>query len=426
MSDPIPFRRPMPSAGIHDELHAADPAWTTYWPQRWAQGGHRGGRRGGPRARPHRPADARAARAASRSASTATPGSSRCATRRAASARPRPRSTWAPRSRSTAARCCSSTSTRRASLSVGLGLNPHDMELSIYNLLMQRDVTIDEVIVPTSVPGMDLLPVQHRPLRCRGAAGARGRPRADPASGCCSRRSRDYDVILIDCQPSLGLLTVNALTASDGVIVPLECEYFALRGVALLKTTIDKVSERLNPKLRDRRRARHHVRRPHAARPRGHGAARPGVGRHRLPHRDPAHREVLRLHRRRRADHDLRVDSARGRVATASSPRRCWPGVSTSERAGGRRPVPADSRPGPHSHPVRCPRRESALDGSRTSARAPSGRVRHDEKMTVYVTADELLDIEHARLAAAACTASPSTAAGWSARPSRWPWPTST
>jgi len=59
----------------------------------------------------------------------------------------------------------------------------------------------------------------------------------------------DYDVILIDCQPSLGLLTVNALTAAHGVIVPLECEYFALRGVALLKTTIDKVRERLNPKL---------------------------------------------------------------------------------------------------------------------------------------------------------------------------------
>ena len=59
----------------------------------------------------------------------------------------------------------------------------------------------------------------------------------------------EYDVILIDCQPSLGLLTVNALTASQGVIVPLECEYFALRGVALLKTTIDKVRERLNPQL---------------------------------------------------------------------------------------------------------------------------------------------------------------------------------
>ena len=68
-------------------------------------------------------------------------------------------------------------------------------------------------------------------------------------AGARRRRIEKYDVILIDCQPSLGLLTVNALTASDGVIVPLECEYFALRGVALLKTTIDKVRERLNPKL---------------------------------------------------------------------------------------------------------------------------------------------------------------------------------
>jgi len=60
----------------------------------------------------------------------------------------------------------------------------------------------------------------------------------------------DYDVILVDCQPSLGLLTINALTAADGVIIPSECEFFALRGVALLKTTIDKVQERLNPRLK--------------------------------------------------------------------------------------------------------------------------------------------------------------------------------
>src|SRR5699024_11766702 len=59
----------------------------------------------------------------------------------------------------------------------------------------------------------------------------------------------DYDAILIDCQPSLGLLTINALTASHGVIVPLETEFFALRGVALLVETIDKVRSRLNPKL---------------------------------------------------------------------------------------------------------------------------------------------------------------------------------
>jgi chromosome partitioning protein len=59
----------------------------------------------------------------------------------------------------------------------------------------------------------------------------------------------DYDVVLIDCQPSLGLLTINALTAAHGVIIPLECEFFSLRGVALLIQTIDKVKERLNPQL---------------------------------------------------------------------------------------------------------------------------------------------------------------------------------
>jgi chromosome partitioning protein len=60
----------------------------------------------------------------------------------------------------------------------------------------------------------------------------------------------DYDIVLIDCQPSLGLLTLNALTASTEVIIPMETEYFALRGVALLKDTIDKVVSRLNPQLR--------------------------------------------------------------------------------------------------------------------------------------------------------------------------------
>ena len=58
--------------------------------------------------------------------------------------------------------------------------------------------------------------------------------------------SSDYDVILIDCQPSLGLLAINALTVAHGVLIPLECEFFSLRGVALLLDTIDKVRERLN------------------------------------------------------------------------------------------------------------------------------------------------------------------------------------
>ena len=136
----------------------------------------------------------------------------------------------------------------QGSLSVGLGLNPHDMELSIYNLLMQRDVSIDDVIVPTNVAGMDLLP-SNIDLSAAEVQLVHEVAREQSLQRVLQPAISQYDVILIDCQPSLGLLTVNALTASDGVIVPLECEYFALRGVALLKTTIDKVTERLNPKL---------------------------------------------------------------------------------------------------------------------------------------------------------------------------------
>ena len=136
----------------------------------------------------------------------------------------------------------------QGSLSVGLGLNPHQMELSIYNLLMQRDVDIDEVVVPTGVPGLDLLP-SNIDLSAAEVQLVHEVAREQTLQRVLAPALEKYDIILIDCQPSLGLLTVNALTASDGVIVPLECEYFALRGVALLKTTIDKVKERLNPRL---------------------------------------------------------------------------------------------------------------------------------------------------------------------------------
>ncbi|WP_225579718.1 ParA family protein [Nocardioides donggukensis] len=136
----------------------------------------------------------------------------------------------------------------QGSLSVGLGLNPHEMDLSIYNLLMERDVDFQEVVVPSGVPGMDLLP-SNIDLSAAEVQLVHEVAREQTLARVLAPALATYDVILIDCQPSLGLLTVNALTASDGVIVPLECEYFALRGVALLKTTIDKVQERLNPKL---------------------------------------------------------------------------------------------------------------------------------------------------------------------------------
>ena len=136
----------------------------------------------------------------------------------------------------------------QGSLSVGLGLNPHEMDLSVYNLLMERDVTLDDVVVPSGVPGMDLLP-SNIDLSAAEVQLVHEVAREQTLQRVLAPALEQYDVVLIDCQPSLGLLTVNALTAAHGVLVPLECEYFALRGVALLKTTIDKVRERLNPGL---------------------------------------------------------------------------------------------------------------------------------------------------------------------------------
>jgi chromosome partitioning protein len=136
----------------------------------------------------------------------------------------------------------------QGSLSVGLGLNPHTMERTVYNLLMHGDISLHDVVVPTHVEGVDLLP-SNIDLSAAEVQLVHEVAREQTLQRVLQDAINDYDVILIDCQPSLGLLTVNALTAADGVIVPLECEYFALRGVALLKNTIDKVRERLNPRL---------------------------------------------------------------------------------------------------------------------------------------------------------------------------------
>lgn len=136
----------------------------------------------------------------------------------------------------------------QGSLSVGLGLNPHEMELTVYNLLMDPETDLHDVVVPSGVAGMDLLP-SNIDLSAAEVQLVHEVAREQTLQRVLAPAVEEYDVVLIDCQPSLGLLTVNALTASDGVIVPLECEYFALRGVALLKTTIDKVKQRLNPKL---------------------------------------------------------------------------------------------------------------------------------------------------------------------------------
>jgi chromosome partitioning protein len=136
----------------------------------------------------------------------------------------------------------------QGALGVGLGVNPLQLDRTVYNLLMQEDVTVDDVMLKTNVPGMDLLP-SNIDLSAAEVQLVNEVAREQTLVRALSPVLDDYDVILLDCQPSLGLLTVNALTAADGVIIPLECEFFALRGVALLIQTIEKIQERLNPRL---------------------------------------------------------------------------------------------------------------------------------------------------------------------------------
>jgi chromosome partitioning protein len=136
----------------------------------------------------------------------------------------------------------------QGALSVGLGIQPHELDSTVYNLLMERGTSPAEVVVKTSVAGMELLP-SNIDLSGAEVQLVHEVGREFVLGGVLETLVPDYDVVLIDCQPSLGLLTVNALACSDGIIVPLECEYFAMRGVALLTETVDKVSRRINPRL---------------------------------------------------------------------------------------------------------------------------------------------------------------------------------
>ncbi|MDF2444651.1 MAG: chromosome partitioning protein [Subtercola sp.] len=136
----------------------------------------------------------------------------------------------------------------QGALSAGLGVDTHD-SLTIYDLLLGTEKDPRKVIRSTSVPNFDIIPA-NIDLSAAEVHLISEVARETILARVLRRVSDDYDVILIDCQPSLGLLTVNALTASHGVLIPLECEFFALRGVALLVETIEKVKDRLNPAIK--------------------------------------------------------------------------------------------------------------------------------------------------------------------------------
>jgi chromosome partitioning protein len=137
----------------------------------------------------------------------------------------------------------------QGALSVGLGINPMTVDLTVYNLLLDRDVEPDQAILKTQIPDLEIMP-SNIDLSAAEIVLVSEVAREQALKRALNKVRNRYDYILIDCPPSLGLLTVNALTASDGVIIPLECEYFALRGMALLMDTVEKVRDRLNPDLR--------------------------------------------------------------------------------------------------------------------------------------------------------------------------------
>ena len=136
----------------------------------------------------------------------------------------------------------------QGALSAGFGTNPHEMDLTIYNVLMERDVHVSDAIIETADENIDLLPA-NIDLSAAEVQLVNEVAREQVLGRALRPILNDCDVIIIDCQPSLGLLTVNALAASHGVIIPLTAEFFALRAVALLVETIEKVQDRINPDL---------------------------------------------------------------------------------------------------------------------------------------------------------------------------------
>ena len=136
----------------------------------------------------------------------------------------------------------------QGALSAGLGVPHYELEKTIHNVLVEPRVSIDDVLLSTRIKHMDLVPsnidLSAAEIQLVNEVGR------EQTLGRALHPVLDrYDYVLIDCQPSLGLLTVNGLACSDGVVIPTECEFFSLRGLALLTDTVDKVRDRLNPKL---------------------------------------------------------------------------------------------------------------------------------------------------------------------------------
>lgn len=130
----------------------------------------------------------------------------------------------------------------------GLGIDKRNMEYSTYDLLIEKDFDTPKAIIKTGTEGLDLIPAS---VSLSGAevelVNVKGREKR--LKKAMDKVKKKYDYIFIDCPPSLGLLTVNSLTAVDSVLIPIQCEFYALEGVAQLMNTIEIVKKNLNSKL---------------------------------------------------------------------------------------------------------------------------------------------------------------------------------
>lgn len=133
----------------------------------------------------------------------------------------------------------------QGALSAGLDIRVDDEDVTVYDMMLDNQTSIHGAIRSTNVEGLDVVPanidLSAAEIQLVNEVG-----REQTLGRALRPVRRDYDYIIIDCQPSLGLLTVNALACSDGVIIPMECEFFSLRGLALLTDTVEKVRDRIN------------------------------------------------------------------------------------------------------------------------------------------------------------------------------------
>lgn len=135
----------------------------------------------------------------------------------------------------------------QANSTTGVGFDLHNITQSLYDCMV-NEATGKDVILKTDIPNLDLIP-SHIDLVGAEIEMINYPNREMVLKNIIDPVKRDYDFIIIDCSPSLGLITVNALTASDSVIVPVQCEFFALEGLGKLLNTIKIVQSRLNPSL---------------------------------------------------------------------------------------------------------------------------------------------------------------------------------